>query len=821
MNISYNWLKNYINIDTPADELSKILTSIGLEVGGQETIHTIKGGLEGLVVGEVLTCGKHENADKLSVTTVDIGTEEPLPIVCGAPNIATGQKVIVATVGTTLYDGEDSFLIKKSKIRGEVSCGMICAEDEIGIGSNHDGIIVLPSDTPIGTLAKDYYGVETDIRFEVDITPNRADATSHYGVARDIAAYYALHGSDREVKLTLPTIDTFEVDNNDLYIPIRVENSETCPRYAGITISNVQIKPSPSWLKNHLLSIGLRPINNVVDVTNFILHELGQPLHAFDADKISHKEIMVRTLPTKTKFITLDGEERDLDKEDLMICNGDEPMCIAGVFGGISSGVTENTHNIFLESAYFNPVSIRKTAKRHALNTDASFRFERGIDPNITLYALKRAAILIKEVAGGYISSEPIDLYPRPIQHFSITLEKDKIDTVIGKKIPKEEVEKILKGLEIEIVAETTENYQLKVPPYRVDVQRDVDVIEDLLRIYGYNNVENDDRLLSTLSYRQQPDTNRLQTLISEQLTSQGMNEVLNNSLTKEKYYTDLTTYPDTKSVKLLNALSTDLQLMRQTLLFGGLENIRRNVSYKQTDLKLYEFGNCYQYDMNGTHADRQKAYKETYHLGIWITGNNNTDSWLAKSYKSNIFELKAYFLNILERMGVDFAKVKVEKIQNELISTGLKYTTQQGMEIGYFGVVSPKAKGLTDVKVDVFYADLYWDNILSVIGAEEVIYQELSKYPEVKRDFAFLLDKKTTFAEIEKIAFDAERKLLKKVTLFDVYEGEKLEKGKKSYAINFILQDVHKTLTDKVINKSMNNIRQQIEQKLNAKLRD
>lgn len=821
MNISYNWLKKYINIDTPTDELSKILTSIGLEVGSEELIHTIKGGLEGLVVGQVLTCGKHPNADKLSVTTVDVGTGEPLPIVCGAPNIAAGQKVVVATVGTTLYSGEESFQIKKTKIRGEVSCGMICAEDEIGVGSSHDGIIVLPADTPIGTLAKDYYGVETDTRLEIDITPNRADATSHYGVARDIAAYYRLHDSAKGITLTLPSVDEFAVDNHDLPISIQVKNPEACPRYAGVTISNVEIKPSPTWLKNHLLAIGLRPINNVVDVTNFILHELGQPLHAFDADKISHKEVVVQTLPTKTKFTTLDEIERTLDATDLMICNGDEPMCIAGVFGGVSSGVTENTHNIFLESAYFNPVSVRKTAKRHTLNTDASFRFERGIDPDITVYALKRAALLIKEVAGGSISSEVIDLYPTPILPFDVILEKKKIDTLIGKKIADEQVKTIFDGLEIEIVQETSDSYQLKVPPYRVDVVRDVDVIEDILRLYGYNNVSHDDRLLSTLSYTQQPDSNRLQTLISEQLTAQGMNEILNNSLTKEKYYTELTTYPIKKSVKLLNALSTDLQLMRQTLLFGGLENIRRNISYKQTNLKLYEFGNCYQYDVHTTGADRQKAYTETYRLGIWLTGQNNADSWLNVQTPSNIFELKAYFLNVLERVGVDMSIIKANEFSNDLIEHGLVYTTQQGEEIGYFGMVGEKPKKLTDIKADVFYAELNWNNLLATISTGEVLYEELNKYPEVKRDFAFLLDKEITFAEIEQIAFDAERKLLKKVTLFDVYEGEKLEKGKKSYAINFVLQDRQKTLTDKVINKAMAKIRQQIEQKLNAKLRE
>ncbi|HPT44225.1 MAG TPA: phenylalanine--tRNA ligase subunit beta, partial [Paludibacteraceae bacterium] len=799
MNISYNWLKNYININVSPEQISKILTSIGLEVGSVEQIQTVKGGLEGLVVGEVFSCAKHENSDHLHVTTVNVGQTEPLQIVCGAPNVDAGQKVIVAMVGTKLYSGDDCFTIKRSKIRGVESFGMICAEDEIGIGTDHNGIMVLPEDTEVGMLAKDYFGIKDDTLIEVDITPNRIDAASHYGVARDLAAYFAL--IDNSVKLTKPSVDTFRVENTSLSIPVVIENTAACPRYSAITISGVTVTESPKWLKDNLLAIGLRPINNIVDITNFILHELGQPLHAFDADKITTGEVRVKNLPEGTPFTTLDGVERKLSSEDLMICNGDEPMCIGGVFGGLNSGVTEATRNVFLESAYFNPVSIRKTARRHGLNTDASFRFERGCDPEITIYALKRAALLIQEIAGGTISCEPVDEYPVQSHPFDVTLNKEKIDSLIGKKIGRDNIVKILNGLEIEIVSENEEQFQLKVPAYRVDVQRDVDVIEDILRIYGYNNVEIGDKLVSTLSYASKPDSHKLQILISEQLTAQGFNEVLNNSLTKGSYYNGLTAYPETESVKLLNPLSSDLNVMRQTLLFGGLENIARNINYRNSDLKLYEFGNCYHYHNENKNPENPlDAYTEEYHLGMWITGNKFSDSWTSGTEKSSFYELKAYVQNILTRFGLNLRTLKTEEFADDLFAEALRISSAKGTLLVTYGIVNPEIRKRTDVNAEVYYADLVWNNILSELKDSAVKYSELPKYPEVRRDLAFLLDKNTTFAEIEKIAYESERKFLKKVSLFDVYEGKNLGAGKKSYAVCFILQDESKTMTDNVI---------------------
>ena len=819
MNISYNWLKNYININVLPDQISKILTSIGLEVGGIEEIQTVKGGMEGLIVGQVLTCSRHENSDHLSVTTVNVGESEPLQIVCGAPNVSAGQKVIVATIGTKLYSGDESFTIKRSKIRGIESHGMICAEDEIGLSTNHEGIMVLPPDAKVGMPAKDFFGIKNDTIIEVDITPNRADATSHYGVARDLAAFFSLH--DEAVKLVKPSVEAFNIQNTDLSIPVKIENPEACPRYSAITISGITVQESPEWLKTHLLTIGSRPINNVVDITNFILHELGQPLHAFDADKITSGQVRVKNLPEGTPFTTLEGTERKLSSSDLMICNGDEPMCIGGVFGGIDSGVTENTKNVFLESAYFNPVSIRKTARRHGLNTDASFRFERGCDPEMTIFALKRAALLIQEVAGGIVSSEIVDEYPNPVQPFDVSVRKNKIDNLIGKKIGRNTIVKILKGLEMEIVSETEEMFQLKVPAYRVDVQRDVDVIEDILRIYGYNNIEIGDNLVSTLSFVKKPDSHKLQILISEQLTAQGFNEVLNNSLTKTGYYTNLTSFPENRCVKIINPLSSDLSVMRQSLLFGGLENISRNINHRNADLKLYEFGNCYHFTPDNKKEDETlSAYSEKYHLGIWVTGNKFQESWTTSTQKSSIYELKAYVQNILVRLGFDLPKLKLEEFTSDIYSEALSITSPNKKLLATFGTVSETAKKMTDVEPDVFYADLIWTNILAALNTNDLKYKELPKFPEVRRDLAFLLDKNIPFAEIEKIAFETERKLLKKVNLFDVYEGKNLEAGKKSYAINFILQDEHKTLTDNVIEGVMKNIQQNIETKLNARLR-
>ena len=819
MNISYNWLKQYINIDVTPDALSKALTSIGLEVGGVEEVQTVKGGLEGLVIGEVLTCGAHENSDHLHVTTVNVGAGEPLQIVCGAPNVAAGQKVVVATVGTKLYSGDESFSIKRSKIRGVESLGMLCAQDEIGIGTSHDGIIVLPADVQVGTLAKDYYGIKSDYLLEVDITPNRVDAASHFGVARDLAAFFAL--KDKSVQLTRPSVDAFAVQNTNLTIPVVVENTDACPRYSGVTISGVTVTESPEWLKNYLQIIGLRPINNIVDATNFVLHELGQPLHAFDADKIKGDEVRVKNMPEGTIFTTLDGVERKLNAADLMICNAENAMCIGGVFGGLDSGVTETTKNVFLESAYFNPVTIRKTARRHGLNTDASFRFERGCDPTNTIYVLKRCALLIQEVAGGQISSEIVDVYPEEVKPFVVELSLRKINTLIGKEIGKENIETILAALEMKIVSQNEEGYVLHVPVYRVDVQRDVDVIEDILRIYGYNNVEIGDTLKSNLSFGTKPDSYKLQHLISEQLTAQGFNEVLNNSLTKGGYYTDLTSYPAANSVKMLNPLSSDLNVMRQTMLFGGLENIARNINRKNADLKFYEFGNCYYYNAeNKKEGEALSAYSEDFHLGLWLTGNKRAQSWVAAEEKSSIYELKAFVENVFARLGFTMRKLVVGEYANDLLSEALTVYTRSGKQLAVYGIVSPKIRKMMDIDAEVYFADLNWNAILAELGDQKVRYTELAKFPEVKRDLALLLDKSVTFAEIEKIAFETERKLLKSVNLFDVYEGKNLEEGKKSYAVSFVLQDETKTLTDGQIEPIMKKLQGNFETKLGAKLR-
>lgn len=819
MNISYNWLKQYINIDLPAEETGKILTSIGLEVGGVEKVQTIKGGLEGLVIGEVLTCVKHENSDHLHVTTVNIGSGELLQVVCGAPNVAAGQKVIFATIGTVLYAGEESFTIKRSKIRGVESFGMICAEDEIGMGTSHAGIIVLPEDAPVGMPAKEYYSIEDDYLIEVDITPNRIDAASHFGVARDLAAYFSFRNP--EIKLNKPAVDSFNVQNTNLSIPVSVEAPEACPRYSAVTISNVKVTESPKWLKDKLQIIGLRPINNIVDITNYVLHEMGQPLHAFDADKIEGKKVRVRTLPENTPFISLEGAERKLSAGDLMICDAEKPMCIGGVFGGLDTGVTENTTNVFLESAYFNPVSIRKTARRHGLNTDASFRFERGCDPANTIYVLKRCALLIQEVAGGEISSEIVDVYPQEVKPFEVEISLQKINSLIGKTIGRENIETILTALEMKIVRKDENGYLLHVPSYRVDVQRDVDVIEDILRIYGYNNVEIGEKLTSTLSYSSKPDSHRLQNMIAEQLTAQGFNEIMNNSLTKGGYYKGLTSFPAENSVKILNALSSDLNVMRQTLLFGGLESIAYNINRKNADLKLYEFGNCYQYHAENKKADETlAAYHEEYHLGIWLTGEKHAASWAVAEAKTSVYELKAYVENILARVGVNRSKLSLIEFEDDLLSEAIAIQTQSGRKLAIYGIISPKIRKKADIEQEVFYADLYWENVLKEIKRHHIQFADIPKFPEVKRDLALLLDKNISFADIEKTAFETERKLLKKVSLFDVYEGKNLEVGKKSYAVSFIIQDETKTLTDNQTDAIMKKLLSNFEQKRGAKLR-
>ena len=820
MNISYNWLKEYLDFDLQPEEVSAALTSIGLETGGVEEVQTIKGGLEGLVIGEVLTCVEHPNSDHLHITTVNVGGEEPLQIVCGAPNVAAGQKVVVAVNGTKLYDGDEVFTIKRSKIRGVESNGMICAEDEIGIGTDHAGIIVLPADAVVGTPAKEYYNVKSDYVLEVDITPNRVDGTSHFGVARDLAAYLKQNGKPTELKR--PSVDAFKIDDETPAIEVIVENTEACPRYSGVTIKGVTVKESPEWLKNRLNIIGLRPINNVVDVTNYVLHEMGQPLHSFDAGKVTGDKVIVKTMPEGTKFVTLDGVERTLTDRDLMICNTEEAMCIGGVFGGLDSGVTEQTTDVFLESACFHPTWIRKTARRFGLNTDASFRFERGLDANNTIYVLKRAALLIQEVAGGKITGSIQDVYPNPVQPYTVELTYNKINSLIGKDIPVETVKSILASLEMEIVSETTEGLTIHVPVYRIDVQRDVDVIGDILRICGYNNIEFSDSVKSNLSYKTATDRSYdLQNLISEQLCGSGFNEIMNNSLTRSAYYDELTTYPVSHCVMLMNPLSADLNGMRQTLLFGGLESIEHNVKRKNGNIRFFEFGNCYDYNVEKKREDATLAeFSEDYRLGLWVCGDRVENSWAHADEKATVYELKAYVENILIRLGVNLKKVVFGNLSNDIYSTGVSITTTSGRELGTFGIVNRKICKAMDIDFEVYYAELSWTLLMKETKKNKVTFSEISKFPAVKRDLALLLDKSVQFAEIEKIAEESERKLLKEVSLFDVYEGKNLPAGKKSYAVSFYLQDETKTLNDKQIDAIMQKIRKNLESKLGASLR-
>ena len=845
MNISYNWLKRYLALNDSAEKVAQILTSIGLEVGKVEKVQTIKGGLEGLVVGEVITCIDHPNSDHLHITTTRVAPDaEPLQIVCGAPNVAAGQKVIVATVGTVLYDGDEKFTIKKGKIRGEESLGMICAEDEIGVGTNHDGIMVLPADTPVGMPAKEYFGVEDDTLIEVDITPNRADGASHYGVARDLYAYYQARANNQSPitnspSLVKPSVDDFKVESNNLPIEVVVENPAACPRYTGVTIKGVTIKESPDWLKKALNTVGIRPINNVVDVTNFVLHEMGQALHSFDADKIKGNKVIVKNATEGQKFVTLDGVERTLSAADLMICNAEEPMCIAGVFGGQDSGISEQTTNVFLESAYFDPVSIRKTARRHQLSTDASFRYERGCDPNNTLYVLKRCALLIQEVAGGEIAMDIVDevkgerLEVKGTEYFPpfpVELDIHRVNALIGKELSEELIETILTALEMKIYNKENHVWQIGVPRYRVDVQRECDVVEDILRIYGYNNVEFPEKLNTSLSYNPKPNPVALQIRISEQLTAQGFNEILNNSLTKVSYYESLEQLSLATCVKIMNPLSQDLGVMRQTLLFGGLESIQRNANRKNADLKFYEFGNCYHYSAQKI-ADRQAkdphwtydplyAYSEEPHLALWITGNKTAQSWVQKEEKTSFYTLHAYVNNVLRRLGVNINNCTLEALDSELCSDGMVIKAPNGKQIGYMGVVNAKLLKAFDIDNPVYYADLDWNMLLRLNKQYKPVINDLPKFPEVKRDFALLVDKSVKFADLAKAALAAEKKLLKAVNLFDVYEGKNLEAGKKSYALSFILQDTENTLKDKQIEAIMAKLLKTFEEKFGAKLR-
>lgn len=808
MKISYNWLKQFLKVDWEAEKIGELLTNLGLEVERIENVESVKGSLAGVVVGKVLTCVQHPNADRLKVTTVDIGNGEPLKIVCGAPNVDVGQTVPVATIGTILYDDKgEGFKIKKGKIRGEESQGMICAEDELGLGTSHDGIMVLNNAFKAGTSASEVFNIECDEVFEIGLTPNRADAMSHLGTARELRAGLIQNGVSLE--LISPSVSGFNVDDRTLKIDVVVEDIEKAPRYVGVTISDITVKDSPAWIQNRLKAIGLTPINNIVDATNFVLHELGQPLHAFDAAKVKGNKIIVKTLPTGTKFTTLDGIERELNEEDLMICNGnEEPMCIAGVFGGFKSGVTENTRSIFLESAYFNPIAIRKTVKRHGLNTDASFRFERGIDPNITKYALKRAANLILEIAGGKISSEIVDVYQKRIEDFQVYLSYEKMDRLIGTEISRETVKNILASLDIKFNSVTDGGLGLTIPSYRVDVTREADVIEEILRVYGYNNVEFSHKLNTSISFSEFDDV-KIENAISNQLTSLGFNEFMSNSLTKAEYISLTNMLNSEHNVIILNHLSNDLGVLRQSLLFSGLESVIYNINRKNNSLKFFEFGKSYHKFETG--------YCEQKHLALFVTGNRIKESWSVTQKPSEFFYLKGIVTALLQRLGIQ--NLKTNPTENDMFSEGIKLYLRK-IKLVDLGVVKSTILKEFGIKQEVFFADFNWENVLKVTGKSQIKVADLPKFPAVKRDFALLLDKEVTFNEVYNLAFQAEKKLLKEVDLFDVYEGDKLEEGKKSYAVSFLLQDENKTLNDKQIDKIMKKLQQTFEKNVGATLR-
>ena len=820
MKISYSWLKRYVDFDTAPEELSVLLTDCGLEVEGLEKVQSIKGGLEGIVIGEVKTAEKHPNADKLTCTTVDVGAEELLSIVCGAPNVAAGQRVPVATVGATLYMGDDSFQIKKSKIRGELSQGMICAEDELGLGSSHDGIMVLSEDAQIGMPAKEYFKVEDDYVFEIGLTPNRADATSHIGTARDVVAVINQFFPEKKTSLKLPSVEEFKVDNTNLTIPVEIIDVDACPRYSALTISGIEVKESPEWMQNLLKAIGVRPINNIVDITNFVLHETGHPLHAFNADKIEGGKAVIRKMPKGTKFTTLDEIERELTENDLMICDTEKGMCIGGVFGGINSGVKDDTKNIFLESAYFDPATIRKTAKYHGLQTDASFRFERGADPNMTVFALKRAAMLIKELAGGEITSEIIDVYPEEIKPWEVEVSYKNVDRLIGKTIERETIQSILKDLEVEVLEATEEGLRLLVPTFKVDVTREADIIEEILRVYGYNNIDFDERLRSSISYSQQPDKEQIQNMIADYLANNNFAEIMNNSLISSSYTERSEVYNAEHNVPMLNPLSQELNVMRQSLMFGGLESIAYNVNRKNSDLKFFEFGFVYSMDKAKEDAENTlKKYAEAKELSIFITGNTAKENWYQPVQKTDFIQLKMNVLNVLKRLGVKASQMTF----NNEVSANFSYGQQilvNNKVIAAYGQLTKVVCKSFDIKQDVYYAELKWDSIFKLLGKLKIQYQSIPKFPEVRRDLAMLLDKNVRFEELEKLAYKTEKKLLKSVSLFDIYEGDKIEAGKKSYALNFILQDPQQTLTDKVVDKVMKKMMYVFEQNLNAIIR-
>ena len=820
MNISYKWLKEYVDFDLTAQQVADALTSTGLEVDALEEVQSIKGGLKGLYVGKVLTCEAHPNSDHLHVTTVDLGKGEPSQIVCGAPNVAAGQKVIVADLGCVLYDGDKEFVIKKSKLRGVESNGMICAEDEIGVGTSHDGIIVLPEDAVVGTPAAEYYNLESDWLIEVDITANRADGLSHWGVARDLYAWLKSNGY--ETKMHRPDCSKFTVDNHDLPIEVKIENTEACKRYACVSVSDCEVKESPDWLKNKLNTIGLRPINNIVDITNYVMMAYGQPLHTFDADMVKGHQIVVKTMPEGTPFQTLDGEEHKLSDRDLAICNAEDPMCIAGVFGGKGSGTYETTKNVVLESAYFHPTWIRKSARRHGLSTDASFRFERGVDPNGTIYALQQAAILCKELAGGKVSMEIVDVYPEKMENAVVDLSYQYVHGLVGKEIPTDKIKAICESLEMKVLEETAEGLKLEIPAYRVDVTRPCDVVEDILRIYGYNNVEIPTQLKGSLVIKGDEDQkHKLANIVSEQLVGEGFNEILNNSLTKGAYYEGHNAYAAENCVKIMNPLSTDLNVMRQTLLFGGLESVQHNVNRKRANLRFFEFGNVYTFDPEKANLDDPMlAYKEQYHAALWLTGKRVEGSWAHANEESSFYELSAYVENILRRIGVKPGMIVRKKSENDIFSAGLTIENRGGKKLIEMGIITKKLLKQFGLDAPVFYAELNWTALMKVIKKNEVLYTEVPKFPAVSRDLALLVDNSVEFAQIEQIARATEKKLLKKVELFDVYEGDKLPAGKKSYAVNFILQDEEKTMGDKQIEAIMNKLIAQLKKQLNAELR-
>ena len=820
MNISYKWLKEYVDFSLTPQQVADALTSEGLEVDSLEEVPAIRGGLKGIVVGEVLECDPHPDSDHMHVCSVNLGEKEPVQIVCGASNIAKGQKVMVATIGCVLYDGDKEFKIKKSRLRGIDSYGMICAEDEIGVGKDHNGIIVLTQDTKPGTPAAEYYNLESDYVIEIDITPNRADACSHYGVARDLYAWLVRNGY--ETSIHRPSVDDFKIDNEDLNINIEVENSEACPRYCAITVKDCEVKESPEWLKTKLETIGLRSINNIVDITNYIMMAYGQPLHCFDADMIKGNKVVVRTMPEGTPFVTLDGMEHKLSEKDLAICNAEEPMCIAGVFGGKGSGTYDTTKDVLFESAYFNPTWIRKSARRHGLSTDASFRFERGIDPNGQIYALKQAAMLAKELAGGKISMSIKDVRKEEVKDFIVDLDYEYAFNLMGKVIDKNIIKEIVTSLEMKILEDSDNGLKLAVPPYRVDVTRPCDVVEDILRIYGYNNVEIPTSINSTLTIEGEEDrSHKLRDLVSEQLVGYGFNEVMNNSLTKTSYYETLENLSLNKAVKIMNPLSSDLGVMRQTLLFGGLENIKRNLNRKIEDLRFFEFGNCYHYDASKLSDNHMTAYSEELHLGMWLAGKREHNSWIKENEKTSIYELKAHVENVFRRLGVQAQALNIsENAESDLMSVTLKYTAHNGKDIAVLGIVKHGILQKLDISGDVFFADINWTNLMKLTRKNKVVYSKLSKFPPVSRDLALLVKSDVKFADIERIARSTEKKLLKSVELFDVYEGKNIGEGMKSYAVNFILEDSEKTLTDERTDKVMKNIMNNLAREIGAQQR-